>query len=91
MAFDIKMDGKFTRKARYVADGHKTDPPTSLTYASVVSRESVRLALLIAGLNDLEVWSADIEGAYLQAPCSEKLYMLATDEFKEEKGCVFIV
>ena len=23
--FDIKMDGKFTRKARLVADGHKTN------------------------------------------------------------------
>jgi len=39
--FNIKMD--FTRKARFVAGGHKTDPPTSLTYSSVVSRDSVRI------------------------------------------------
>jgi hypothetical protein len=37
--FDIKMD--FTRKALLVAGGHKTDPPASLTYSSVVSRDSV--------------------------------------------------
>ena len=91
LIFDIKLDGKFARKARHVADGHKTAPPTSLTYASVVSRESVRIALLYAGLNDLSVYSADIEGAYLQAPCREKLYLLATSEFKEEEGCVFVV
>jgi hypothetical protein len=36
MIFDVKMD--FTRKARFVAGGHKTDPPTSITYLSVVSR-----------------------------------------------------
>jgi len=37
--FDIKMDGSFTRKARLVADGHKTRPPTSMTYSSVVARD----------------------------------------------------
>ena len=35
MIFDVKMDGSFTRKARLVADGHKTRPPTSITYSSV--------------------------------------------------------
>jgi hypothetical protein len=46
MVFDIKMD--FSRKARFVAGGHTTEAPTSMTYSSVVSRESVRLAFLIA-------------------------------------------
>ncbi len=50
--FDVKMD--FTRKARFVAGGHTTDTPGSITYSSVVSRDSVRLAFLIAGLNDLD-------------------------------------
>eukprot|EP00978_Attheya_sp_CCMP212_P011843 scaffold29408_cov60-Attheya_sp.AAC.3 len=41
MVFDIKMDGKFTRKAQYVANnGNETEPPTAQTYASVVSRNS---------------------------------------------------
>jgi len=31
MIFDIKMGGAFTRKARLVADGHKTQPSTSIT------------------------------------------------------------
>lgn len=43
LIFDVKMD--FTRKARYVVGGHKTSTPKDITYASVVSRESVRIAL----------------------------------------------
>ena len=41
-----------------------TDPPASITYASVVSRESVRIAFMVAALNDLDIMAADI-GAYL--------------------------
>jgi hypothetical protein len=68
-----KMD--FTRKARLVFDGHKTEKPAHSTYASVVSRESVRIALTFAALNDIPVWSADIMNAYLQAPSSEKYWI----------------
>ena len=35
LVFDIKMD--FTRKARWVKDGHKTSDPDYSTYAGVVS------------------------------------------------------
>ena len=38
---DVKMD--FTRKARWVLDGHKTPDPIGSTYAGVVSRESVHI------------------------------------------------
>ena len=31
MIFDIKMDGKLTRKSILVADGHTTAPPSSIT------------------------------------------------------------
>ena len=44
-----------TRKTGYVAGGHKTDPPEPLTYSSVVSRESVRVAMMLAALNGLEI------------------------------------
>jgi hypothetical protein len=46
MIFDIKLGENFRRKARYVAGRHTTDPTTSFTYSSVVSRESVQIALL---------------------------------------------
>jgi Reverse transcriptase (RNA-dependent DNA polymerase) len=87
--FDIKMD--FTRKARFVAGGHKTEPPSTLTYASVVSRESVRIAFLIAALNDLDIMTADIQGAYLNAPCMEKVYTICGTEFGEFRGHVALI
>ena len=71
----------FTRKARFVAGGHKTDPPSSLTYSSVVSRDSVRIAFLIAALNNLDILSADIGNAYINADVREKVYFIAGDEF----------
>jgi hypothetical protein len=72
MIFDVKV-GSLKRKARYVAGGHETEPPAEMTYASVVSRESVWLAFLIAALNDLTLLSADIQNAYLTSPCQEKI------------------
>ena len=91
MIFDVKMDGSFTRKARLVADGHKTKPPTSITYSSVVSRDSVRIALTIASLNSLEISACDIGNAYLNAPCREKLWTIAGSEFGSERGSVMII
>ena len=84
MIFDVKSD--FSRKARLVAGGHMTDPPSSITYASVVSRESVRLAFLIAALNDLDILAADIGNAYLNAPVREKIYITCGKEFGPFEG-----
>ena len=53
MIFDIKQED-FCRKAGLVAGGHTTVEPSTITYASVVSKESVRIALLLAALKDVE-------------------------------------
>jgi len=82
MIFDIKMD--FTRKARYVAGGHMTDPPSSITYSSVVSRNSVRIAFLLAALNDIDILAYEIGNAYLNATPREKVYTTAGPEFGAE-------
>ncbi len=57
MIFDIKMED-FKRKARLVAGGLRTTAPAMRTYANVVSRETVRIALMLAALNDLQVKGA---------------------------------
>ena len=72
MIFDVKLDG-FKRKARLVAGGHTTEAPAVMTYASVVSRQTVRIALALAALNDLEVKTSDVQSAYLTSPCEEKI------------------
>jgi hypothetical protein len=79
LIWDVKMD--FTRKARWVLDGHKTANPLGSTYAGVVSRESVRIAFTYAALNDLSVCAADIRNAYLQAPSSQRDYIVCGPEF----------
>ena len=73
MVFDVKMED-FRRKARLVAGGHMTEAPPTITYASVVSRETVRLALTIAALNDLEVKVGDVLNAYITAPITDKVW-----------------
>jgi hypothetical protein len=88
--FDVKLGENFRRKARLVADGHKTETPSSVTYSSVVSRDSVRLCLLLAALNDLDILSGDIENAYLTAPCREKCWTRGGKEFGSDQGKVFI-
>ena len=90
MIFNMKMSG-LIRKARLVAGGQTTDTPASVTYSSVVSRDSVRIAFLIAVLNDLDIMSADIGNAYLNAPNKEKIWTIAGHEFGTDKGSVFII
>ena len=91
LIFDVKA-GSLIRKARFVADGSRTQKPDCNTYASVVSRESVRIAFMLAALNDLEVFVADCEGAYLNAKSLENLYTKLGPEFGEYEGrCAVIV
>jgi hypothetical protein len=42
--FDVKLGEGFRKKARIVALGNRTQAPAMLTYSSVVSRDSVRIA-----------------------------------------------
>jgi hypothetical protein len=57
-----------------------------MTYASVVSRESVRISLTLAALNDLDVKMADIENAYLMAPLTEKVWTVLGTDFGYDAG-----
>jgi hypothetical protein len=86
MTFDLKMGENFRRKARFVADGHKTKTTAAMCHSSVVSRDSVRIALTIAALNDLDMLECDIQNACLTADCREKVWMVAGLEFGSECG-----
>jgi hypothetical protein len=85
MIFNVKMED-FRRNARFVADGHTTDTPHAMTYAIVVSRESMRFARTLAALNDFDVKMADIENAYLTAPITEKVWTVLGPEFGDDAG-----
>ena len=56
-----------------------------------MSRESVRLAFLIAALNDLNIFVADIGNAYINAMTKKKVYMTAGKEFGDRAGQTVII
>jgi hypothetical protein len=58
-----------------------TDAPATTTFVSVVCRKTVRIALTLAGLNDLQVKVSDIENAYITAPYTEKIWTVLCPEF----------
>ena len=74
----------FTRKARHVANGGKTQGLLTSTYAGIVSKEPVRIAFTYAVLHDLDLYAADIKNAYLQAPIMEKCWTRCGPEFGPE-------
>ena len=49
-----------TIEAIMVAGGHMTDPPSSITYSSIVSRDSMKFSFMIADLNGLNILALGI-------------------------------
>ncbi len=58
----------------------------TITYASVVSSETVCLALTFASLNDLKVKVGDVLNAYITAPVKEKVWIILGPEFGHDSG-----
>ena len=78
MAFDIKMED-LRYKAMLVARGHMIKAMAMIMYASVMSRETVKIAL-----NGLEVKLGDILNAYVQAPVTEQVWNTLGSEFGKD-------
>jgi hypothetical protein len=85
MIFDVNMDD-FCRNAQFIVRGHTTYTPHAMTYASVVSRESFRIAFTLADMNDLDINMADIENAQLPAPITEKIWTVLGPGFGDDAG-----
>jgi hypothetical protein len=66
--------------------GHMSENPFSFTYSFVVLRDRVRLAFLLAALNDIDIKAAYVGNAYLNANCREQVYMTAGPEFGSDEG-----
>ncbi|KAL7474129.1 LOW QUALITY PROTEIN: hypothetical protein ACHAW6_000121, partial [Cyclotella cf. meneghiniana] len=81
MICDVKMED-FCRKAR-LPGGHMTKVP-ALTYASVMSQETVHIALLVAVLNSIDIWAADVLNAYITVPCHKKIWTTLGEEFGDD-------
>ncbi|KAL7477698.1 hypothetical protein ACHAW6_003494 [Cyclotella cf. meneghiniana] len=79
MFFIVKMD-------QLVAGGHMTKAPGTLTYASIMSRKTMRIVLLVAALNDVDIWVADVLSACITAPCRKKIWTTLGREFDDNRG-----
>ncbi len=62
------------------------------SFAGVVSRDSIQIALMHAALLGLPVLGADIRNVYLQAPSSEKHFIICGPEFGiKNEGCIAVI
>ena len=57
-----------------------------MTYLSVVSRDSVQIALIIAVLNDLDVLACDIHNVYITVDCRYQVWVVAGTKLLSEAG-----
>ena len=57
----------------------------------MVSQDSVRIALTISALNDLDIMSADIQNAYLTTKYREKIFTIIGPKFGSNQGKIFII
>jgi hypothetical protein len=87
--FDVKHD--LRHKARLVAGGHLTDPNIDGTYSGVVSLRTMRIALVAAELNCLNIMVGDVSSAYLEAFTQEKVCFKAGPEFGPLQGHLLII
>ena len=65
--------------------------PSSITYYSVVSCDSVKIFLTILELYGLKVLSCDIQNEYITAPFGEKLCTIAGPKFISDAIKVAII
>ena len=87
MIFDVKKED-FRRKARLVAGGHVVNSSMYESYSSVVQSKSLRLLQTIALNEELNIMTADVGNAFIQAFTNEKIYSRCGKEFGDKEGCV---
>ena len=63
-----------------------TETPATMTYVSVVSCESVRLDMMLAGLNALGVKGGDVKNAYITALFTDKSWSILGPELGAYAG-----
>ena len=67
------------------------EAPNSITYSSVVSRDSIHIGFLLAYLHVIHITTIDLENSYLNALCEEKIWFVGGDECGQDKGRAIII
>ena len=82
---------EFQQNERFMDRGHMTEAPNSVTYSSVVSRDSICIGFLLASLHGFYITAIDLENAYLNVPCVDKICFVGGDECGKDKGRVLLI
>lgn len=85
----LDADGNVSKyKARLVARGFAQVPGVDFeeTFAPVSRLSSLRLLLTLAATLDYELAQLDVEGAYLNGPLSEEIYIAPPDKVEVQDG-----
>jgi hypothetical protein len=67
MIFDVKKED-LRHKAQLVMGGHMIDSSNHVTYSSTIQDLSVRLVMVVAAQNELDLMVGDISNAFPTAP-----------------------
>ena len=59
--FNTKLSECFRRKTWFVPNGHEVSTPPLMSHSTAVPRDSVRISLLVAALNDLDTLSLQFQ------------------------------
>ena len=62
-----------------------------MTYVSVVGRETVRIAFLIAALNDIKILAGNKQNEFWNAFTKEQIYFRAGAKWKADKGKIIAI
>ena len=87
VCFRRKKEDK-RRKARLVVGGHFIDSSSLPTYSSVVQKISIRLLLLIAKENNLNIATGDVGNACINAKVGESVHSRSGEEWGDKSVCV---
>ena len=80
------------RKSRVMSRRYLADPPQSIIYSSLVSKDLVQILPDISALNDFDVRFLDIQNAYLTAETDLKLNFNTGMEFSLDLGgCTSVI
>ena len=74
-----------------VACGDMTPEPEEAVYSSVAILRSLRIVIILAELNGLNLIQGDVGNAYLELYIQEKVYFIVGPEFGHHAGTTFII
>ena len=89
LVFDMKITINY--KERYIESKHFTGVPRSMTYYSIVSRDTCKIAYIMAALNIPSIQKENTQNTFLEEPMKNKIFFYDVYYQKSDKEKVVVV